>query len=480
MASKLCRALSIQKRNFFSKCSQVPLEKYMSNPKFLPQTWNQPTTEISTLDNGLRVASVKTQDETVTVGVWIYSGSRYETAETNGTAHFLEHMIFKGTEKRTRVQLERQIEAKGAHLNAYTAREQTGYYAKCFAKDTTWCIELLSDILQNSVIDPGQMETEKHVILREMEEVEKSKDEVIFDRLHMTAFRDSSLGFTILGPEENIRNMKRQHLIDYINANYTTDRMVLCAVGNVDHNKLVADANTYMSTLRRGDKKERTEVKPFFVGSELLNRNDDMGPTAHVAVAFEGVPWDSPDVIAFMLMQSIIGTYRKDEGIIPGKISGNRTIHAVANRMTVGCADMFTAFNTCYKDTGLFGFYAQCDEVAIDHCIGELMFGITSLSYSVTDEEVERAKKQLLTQFLGMMDSTSTLAEEVARQVLVYGRRIPLSEFIIRLQAIDSEEIKRVAWKYLHDQEIAVTALGPIHGIPPLHDIRQKTYWLRY
>ncbi|XP_954563.1 mitochondrial processing peptidase, putative [Theileria annulata] len=457
--------------------------------KLHPNALNQPPCHVSTLKNGLRVATVWMPGSSSTVGVWIDSGSRFETPETNGSAHFLEHMIFKGTKSRSRQQLEEQIEHKGAHLNAYTSREQTAYYARCFNNDIPWCTELLSDILQNSQIDPDHMENEKHVILREMEEVEKSHDEVIFDRLHMTAFRDCSLGFTILGPVENIKNMQREYLLDYINHNYTADRMVLCAVGNFDHDKFVTLAEKHFSTIPKPVTKVELE-KPYFVGSELLNRNDEMGPYAHMAVAFEGVPWNSPDSVAFMLMQSIIGTYNKsNEGVVPGKVSGNKTIHAVANRMTVGCAEFFSAFNTFYKDTGLFGFYAKCDEVAVDHCVGELLFGITSLSYSVTDEEVERAKRQLMLQFLSMTESTSSVAEEVARQVLVYGRRMPVAEFLLRLEKIDAEEVKRVAWKYLHDShynlykftiEIAVTAMGPLHGMPSLIDLRQKTYWLRY
>ncbi|UKK00104.2 mitochondrial processing peptidase [Theileria orientalis] len=445
-----------------------------------PNALNQPPCHVTTLKNGLRVATVWMPGYSSTVGVWIDSGSRFETPETNGAAHFLEHMIFKGTKSRTRQQLEEQIEHKGAHLNAYTSREQTAYYARCFNNDVPWCTELLSDILQNSLIDSDIMETEKHVILREMEEVEKSHEEVLFDRLHMAAFRDDSLGYTILGPVENIKNMQREYLLDYVRRNYTADRMVLCGVGNFDHDKFVALAEKEFSTVPKATSKVVFE-KPYFVGSELVERDDTMGPYGYIAVALEGLPWNSPDSVVLMLMQSIIGTYNKsNEGIVPGKVSGNRTIHAIANRMTVGCAEFYSAFNTCYKDTGLFGFYCKADEVAVEHCVGELMFGITSLSYSVTDEEVERAKRQLMLQFLSSTESTSNVAEEVARQILVYGRRMPVAEFLLRLEKIDAEEVKRVAWKYLHDSEVALTAVGALHGLHPLHELRQKTFWLRY
>ncbi|SPJ10389.1 mitochondrial-processing peptidase subunit beta, putative [Plasmodium sp. DRC-Itaito] len=447
---------------------------------------NQPITRVSELSNKLKVATVHTNCEIPTIGLWISSGSKYENKQNNGVAHFLEHMIFKGTKKRSRTELEKEIENMGAHLNAYTAREQTGYYCKCFKSDIKWCIELLSDILSNSIFDNNLIELEKHVILREMEEVEKCKDEVIFDKLHMTAFRDHPLGFTILGPEENIKNMKRKDIIDYIDKNYTSDRMVLCAVGDVQHEEIVKLAEHNFNHLKTQEQKNNSFIynnyeKPFFCGSEIIIRDDESGPNAHVAVAFEGVPWNSPDSITFMLMQCIIGTYKKnEEGVLPGKLSANRTINNICNKMTVGCADYFTSFNTCYNNTGLFGFYVQCDEIAVEHALGELMFGVTSLSYSITDEEVELAKIHLKTQLISMFESSSTLAEEVSRQLLVYGRKISLAEFILRLNEIDTEEVKRVAWKYLHDRDIAVAAIGALHGMPQYIDLRQKTYWLRY
>lgn len=446
--------------------------------------FKQPPAELTRLPNGIRVASQRLPfSDTITAGVWIDSGSRFDKKSTNGAAHFLEHMAFKGTKRRSRIQLEQEIENMGAHLNAYTSREQTVYYAKAFKKDLAQCLDVLSDILLNSTIDNDALEVEKRVILREMEEVEKQTEEVIFDRLHMTAFRDSPLGFTILGSAENIRNMKREDILDYISRNYYGSRMVVAAAGDINHKELVEHVQKYFANVPVA--KQQSIVvpaeKPFFCGSELIYRDDDMGPIAHIAVGFEGVPWKSPDVTAFMLMQAIVGSYRKhDEGLVPGKLSANTTVRNIATKMQTGCAEMFSAFNTCYRDTGLFGFYAQCDEVAVEHCVLDLMYGITALSYSVTDEEVERGKAQLTTQLLGHLDSTTAVAEDLGRQILVYGRHIPMAEFLTRLNAIDADEIKRVAWKHLHDREVAVSAMGPLHGMPQLIDIRRATFWLRY
>lgn len=149
-----------------------------------------PLTQISTLSNGLTVATEShPHAQTATVGVWIDAGSRSETDKTNGTAHFLEHMAFKGTGKRNQHQLELEVENLGAHLNAYTSREQTVYYAKSFRKDVGKSVEIISDILQGSVLESNAIERERDVILREQEEVDKMMEEVVFDHLHAVAFQ---------------------------------------------------------------------------------------------------------------------------------------------------------------------------------------------------------------------------------------------------------------------------------------------------
>jgi len=446
------------------------------------EAWLQPPTTVTTLPNGIRVATQKTFDETATVGVWIDAGSRYETKETNGAAHFLEHMAFKGTKRRSREQLEKEIENMGAHLNAYTAREQTVYYAKAFKEDTKQAMDILGDILLNSTLEDRAIQEEKGVILREMKEVEKSHEEVIFDRLHQTAFRDCALGYTILGPEENIRGMKREHLTDYIKKNYTADRMVIAAAGNVDHKEIVQLAEQNFGKLPAVHSPIKPPVtKPYFCGSELLYRNDEMGPIAHVAIGFEGVPWTSPDAVTFMVMQATLGSFKRDGTYLDGLWSGNKTIHTLSHSGDQhGAVEAYSAFNTNYKDTGLWGFYYQCEEKAVDPCQKTLLFGAISMAYSITEEEVTMGKNHLKTQLFGALDSTTSIAEDIGRQMLVYGRRVPTAELVKRIEAVDADEVRRVAWKYLHDAEIAITGIGPLHGLMSYYYIRRQTFWNRY
>jgi len=208
------------------------------------------------------------------------------------------------------------------------------------------------------------------------------------------------LGFTILGPVENIQSLTRQDLLNYIKKNYTTDRLVVAAAGPVDHKEFVRIASGKFSDFKPGpEKQDPLGPKPVFCGADLLYNNDE-SETAHVAVAFEGVPWKSPDAFTFMLMQAIIGSFKHGEGVVPGELSGNRITNKLCNSPLEGNVEMYSAFNTCYKDTGLFGFYAECDKAAVERCISELLFGVTWLSQGISDEEVERGKRQLKTTLL--------------------------------------------------------------------------------
>lgn len=181
----------------------------------------------------------------------------------------------------------------GAHLNAYTSREHTVYYAKLFSKDVPKGLSILSDILQNSTLSPDAINRERDVILREAEEVSKQMEEVVFDHLHATCFQESSLGYTILGPEENIKSITKDDLTTYIKDNYTADRMVVVGTGKVNHDEMCKLAEKEFGKLKSGNGKHKYDT-PAFTGSEIRYRIDEM-PTSHIAIALEGCGWKSPD-----------------------------------------------------------------------------------------------------------------------------------------------------------------------------------------
>ncbi|KAJ2221428.1 Mitochondrial-processing peptidase subunit beta, partial [Coemansia sp. RSA 520] len=320
-------------------------------------------TQVTTLANGFTVATENNPAvKTATVGVWVNSGSRSETAQDNGSAHFLEHMAFKGTSERSQHDIELQIENIGAHLNAYTSREQTVYYAKAMEKDVPQAVGILSDILQNSQLNETAIERERDVILREQEEVEKIMEEVVFDHLHATAFQNSPLGYTILGPRENILSITKRDLEQYISRNYTADRMVLVGAGGVKHEDLVKLAEKHFGALKTGEQPvalaTHKDAPPRFWGSDLRVRNDDI-PQAHIALAVQGVGWTDPDYFSMLTLQSLIGNWDRSLGA-PNNVS-SRLSQIVSKN---GLANSFMSFNTSYHDTGLWGIYMASENVS--------------------------------------------------------------------------------------------------------------------
>ncbi|KAJ2598942.1 Mitochondrial-processing peptidase subunit beta, partial [Coemansia sp. RSA 1285] len=436
-------------------------------------------TQISTLPNGFTIATESNPAvKTATVGVWVNSGSRSETAKDNGSAHFLEHMAFKGTTSRTQHGIELQIENMGAHLNAYTSREQTVYYAKAFEKDVPQSVEILSDILQNSVLNESAIERERDVILREQQEVEKVVEEVVFDHLHATAFQNSSLGYTILGPRENIMTINKADLKQYISRNYTADRMVLVGAGGVQHEDLVKLAEKHFGSLKTSDPPvalaTRKDQPPRFWGSDLRVRNDDI-PQAHIALAVEGVGWTHPDYFAMLTLQSLIGSWDRSLGA-PNNVS-SRLSQIVSKHQL---ANSFMSFNTSYHDTGLWGIYMVSENITnLDDLVHFTLKEWARLSTSVTEAEVERAKQQLKAALLLNLDGTTAVAEDIGRQILTHGKRMEPVEVAAAVDAVNGDAVRKVAYERLWDQEVAAVGVGSIQGMPDYMRIRSAMSWMR-
>ncbi|CAG7825546.1 unnamed protein product [Allacma fusca] len=469
VAKNPSKSLLVQGRNRFSTGS--PLAAIPYNKALL----NVPPTRVSTLDNGIRVATEDNGSPTSTVGIWIDAGSRYESDENNGVAHFLEHMAFKGTSKRTQAGLELEIENMGAHLNAYTSREQTVFYAKCLSKDVGKAIEILADILQNSKFEESQIERERGVILREMQEVETNLQEVVFDHLHATAYQGTPLGRTILGPTENIKKIGREHLLEYIQTHYKGPRMVVAGAGGVPHEELVNLTKQHFGSVTTAYQLSIPDIPANcrFTGSEIRVRDDSL-PLAHIAIAVEGCGWKDPDNIPLMVANTLIGSWDRSQA--GGSVSGSNLAEAASK---LGLAYGFQAFNTCYKDTGLWGIYFVCDPLTIEDFVYNVQTEWMRLCNNITESEVERARNLLRTNMLLQLDGTTPVCEDIGRQLLCYDRRIPIHELEARIAAVDAATIREVCTHYIYDRCPAVAAVGPVEQLGEYNRIRSGMYWLR-
>lgn len=359
----------------------------------------------------------------------------------------------------------------GAHLNAYTSREQTVYYAKSFKSDAAKTVDVLADILQNSKLEESAIERERDVILREQEEVDKQTEEVVFDHLHATAFQGHPLGRTILGPKENIESIQKSDLSNYIKTNYTADRMVLVGAGGVPHQELVELAEKHFGNIPSSGTNAsigspRGEV-PSFIGSEIRLRDDTM-PTANIALAVEGCSWNDPDYWPMLVCQAIIGNYDRALGSAPylgSKLSS--IIHA--NDL----AKSYMSFSTSYSDTGLWGIYLITENLTqIDDLIHFTLKEWSRLSLSVSEAEVERAKAQLKASLLLGLDGTTQVAEDIGRQIATTGRRMSPFECDKNIAKVTAADVRAVAQKKIWDQDLAISAVGSIEGLLDYNRIR--------
>jgi processing peptidase subunit beta len=361
----------------------------------------------------------------------------------------------------------------GGHLNAYTSREQTVYYAKLFSQDVGKGVDILGDILQNSILDPNAIERERSVILREADEIDKQLEEVVFDHLHATAYQENSLGFTILGPRENIKQLKKGDLQDYINTNYTADRMVVVGSGKVDHNQLCDMVSKNFGNLPTGSGKPKFD-RPDFMGSDVRLRRDDL-PTAHVALAVEGCGWTSADHWPLLVASSMIGSFDRTAG---NAYPSSKLAQIVAKHEL---ANSFMSFNTTYSDTGLWGIYLKSNNRDnLDDMVHFTVREWMRLALAPSEGEVAQAKQQLKTSLFLSLDGTTPVAEEIGRQMLAYGRRLTPYEVDKMVDAVTVEDVKRVAKEYVYDRDLSIVALGPVESLPDYNRIRASMNLLRY
>ena len=362
------------------------------------------------------------------------------------------------------------------HRNAYTSREQTVYFAKVFKNDVGKAVEILSDILLNSKLEEAAIERERDVILREMSEVNKQQEELVLDHLHATAFQGTGLGRTILGPEENIRSLSKSDLTGYIATHYTAPRMVIAGAGAINHDELCGLAAQHFGSVPTVPKGgvEVAMDPAVFTGSDIRVRFDS-DDTAHVAFAFEGASWTSEYAFPLMLMQSMLGSYDRTSGL--GKNVASRMCQEVAE---MELAHSISCFNTCYKDTGLFGIYFVAPDNKLDDLMWYVMNDLVRLVHAPSDEEVERAKVNLKATMLMGLDGHSNVAEDIGRQLLTYGRRMTPAEIFSRIDAVTTSDIKATAAKFINDEDHALAAVGGIHELPDYNWIRRHSYWLRY
>jgi len=361
-------------------------------------------------------------------------------------------------------------------LNAFTSREHTVYQAKVFKGDVPRAMDILSDILLNSKYDEKAIEIERETILREYEEVQKDTQEVIFDHLHAAAFQGTSLGRTILGSQDNIKNLRRQDLVDFVKTHYTGSRIVVTGAGAVEHSQLVSLTDKLFSSVPPSPKMDFSKLpaKTRFTGSSLEVRDDAM-EHVHFIVGFEGISASHPDYFTFLVIQNIIGTW--DRNIGGGKNLSSRLCEVIGTEET---AESMNCFNTVYKDTGLFGVYATALPEKTEDLTWEILNEFTRIGKTISHIEVDRAKARLKAALLMNLDGSASVTEDIGRQLLTHGRRLTPAETLMRINSVTTQDVMRVASETTYDKEPVIVYMGPTKLFPEYHRVRGWTYWARW
>ncbi len=405
---------------------------------------------LTTLDNGLRVVT-DTMDtvETVSVGAWVDAGARHETPDINGISHMLEHMAFKGTKRRSARDIAVEIEAVGGHVNAYTSREHTAYYAKMLSEDAPLALDIIADILQHSVMDAEELERERTVILQEIHQAHDTPDDIVFDHFQETAYPDQAVGRPVLGTLDLVGGFSRDVLIDYMSSQYAPPSIVVAAAGRIEHTAFVDMVRKAFDSLPAPRAREFEAAN--YKGGDFRQQRDL--EQVHVLLGLDGINYDDPEFYAASIYTTLMG----------GGMS-SRLFQEI--RETRGLVYSVYSFMSSLHDGGMFGVYAGTGEREVSEVFPVICDELTKSTLDISEEETARARTQLKASILMSLESTSSRCEQAARQLLVYNRIVPLEETVAKIDAVDAAAVMSVA-KRMIATPLTVTALGPVGGIEP-------------
>ena len=436
--------------------SQTPLNDILAAEGRIAEAGPGNAIQVSRLPSGLTVVTERMDRvETVSFGAYVATGSRNETAEENGVSHFLEHMAFKGTERRSAAAIAEEIEAVGGHINAYTAREQTAYYVKVLKEDTALGADIIGDILTHSTFEPEELERERGVILQEIGQANDTPDDIIFDHFQSAAFPSQPLGRPVLGSDEGIRAMPRGTLTGYMKRHYAHSNLVIAAAGNLEHAAILDLVGQHFADLP-ADPPPPTAQATYQGGEFREQRDLDQ---VHIVLGFPSVGYGDPDYYPTLLLSTLLG----------GGMS-SRLFQEVREKR--GLVYSIYSFSAPYQDGGLFGIYAGTGESEAEELMPVTLEELRSVQSRVTEAELGRARAQVKASLLMSLESTGSRCEQLARQLQVFGRVVPTQETVAKLNAVTPDDVRRAAARHFRATPTLAT-LGPVGHVPRLADIAE-------
>jgi predicted Zn-dependent peptidase len=404
---------------------------------------------VTKLKTGLHVVTDRMPHlETASLGVWVNAGSRGERQNEHGISHFLEHMAFKGTRRRSARQIAEEIEAVGGDLNAATGAETTAYYARVLKADVPLALDVLSDILSEPAFAPDELVREQSVIVQEIGAVADTPDDLIFEHLQVVAFPDQPLGRSILGTAQTVRSFDGGKLRDYLARNYRGPGMVVVAAGAVEHEAVVAEVERRFASFN-GAASPPPEPATFGGGTHVEKRDLEQ---VHIALALPGVSQTDPALYSLQAFTNVLG----------GGMSSRLFQEAREKRGL--CYSIYT-FHVPYSDVGMFGLYAGTDAADASELMRLVVEEIANTAETLGEAEIARAKAQMKAGLLMALESSGERIGQLARQMITQGRPIPTDELVAKVDAVSVESARAAGRGLLSRGKLATAVLGLGSGL---------------
>lgn len=400
------------------------------------------------LDNGIRIVTEKIPYlRSVSIGIWINSGSRDEDDINRGISHFLEHLAFKGTEKRSAKQIAFEMDSIGGQIDAFTSREYTCYSAKVLDEHLPIAIDLLSDILLNSTYKPSDIEKERQVILEEIKFVEDNPTDYIYDLLYKCVWSEHPLGLPILGNVESIKKIGRDAVIAHLDKHYLPRNMVIAAAGNIDEDKLRKMLERSFGNLKRNGPSQRQT--PPEIKKNLIIKERKL-EQIHFCLGTKGLKSADDNRYNGYILNTILG----------GSMS-SRLFQKI--REDYGLAYSIHSFISPYADTGLLGIYAGTSPAFFNKVLKMSLEELKILrNVKVSDNEIKRSKDQLKGNLILSLESSTSRMNQLAKQEIYFGRYFSMDEIIAEIEKVRGDNIQSLAEKLLEDSFFNLAILGPV------------------
>jgi predicted Zn-dependent peptidase len=401
-----------------------------------------------TLSNGIRVVSeTLPKSRSVSIGVWVKVGSRHESPEIGGISHFIEHLFFKGTQKRTAKDIAIEMDSLGGEMNAFTSQETTTFYAKVVDEHLPVAIDILSDILLGSKFDPAEMEKERKVILEEIKGVEDTPDDYIHELFTNTVWPDNSLGRPILGTKDTIKSLKHENIIAYIDNYYSPKEIVISVAGNFEHARLIELLDASFGKLSRVGI-PKNEVAPAFTHAMVVKKKQL--EQVQLCIGCKGLHYTHEDRFVISALNTVLGNSMS-----------SRLFQEVREQNAL--AYSIYSYVTSYRDSGLLTIYAGTDPASALEAARLVIKELKKIKEEgITPAEELRVKNQVKGSLVLSLESSNSHMSRIARQEIYYGKYLSMDDIIKGVEKVSREQVQRLAQQLFVKENLSLAILGPL------------------